>query len=333
MHTEFEIFSHAPFPVFVTNRNNTVIFKNIHCSRYLPNIRCGAGIKRHLTNQALDLSSPDLHTVEFAGANPFFRAIITRRKSEDTVYSIFLFPSRYQFEDYKFIENFILMNFSGDAIEFFEATVNVMIGNTSGRLYGELLNFVNKYHSDWNFAPQTNDIEDLLVTLFANLDGAFRSLGIRIITSISPEVIKHKYCNIKSFDFMFFICRMIYFAARCSQDNIISIDAVYTGVTNSVTVTVRTRSENEIIIGDICELAPECIYESEIINRVPSISKNFQIKKSEDGYVEMSYKAECKSEFKSFALKNTYDTLKTENIMVKKRVSEITDMLRRNSKS
>lgn len=329
LQTAFDFFSFAPFPVFVVDSAGAVIFKNCHCARYLPEIRRGAKIFRHIKDKSRDIFSDECCFVEFDCSSPYFRAFVSRKQINGENYILFIFPSRMQFDDYAEIAEAIKGDFGGDAMTLFTESLNAADGNTSGRLYGEVLNFTRKYCDGWSFKPEVCDIESIIKPLVTRLGGAFRALGIRINGEIDENVSHNKSCTLRPLDFVFCLCRLVYAAARCSNNKALTVRTSYLEETNEISVCIKTRSPVIITRGDICELAPECIFESEFIGGVSSLKNRISFANDTDGFVTASYRIPCVNGFMALTLHNTYGKFEISKNLISSSVREIASMLKK----
>lgn len=333
MSVSYDFFSIALFPVIIASDDGKVIYKNKHAMFYLPEIRCKSKVFRHMKSPSCDTFTDDVRFAEFISESPFSRAFIMRANMPDGKLIIFYFPSRLQFEDHLEIENFINSNFGGDYFCFLAAVNSGVNDNSPDRLYGELTGFITKHSDELSFNDELCDIESIFRPLLSKLSRLFCAIGLRIFSEISGDVHDNRFCMIKPFSALFFLCRAVYAAARCSSDMTLGIRISYSEPTNSVIIDTSTKSSANIEKGDITELAPECMFESMYISKCPELRRYFSISKDKSGYVHIRFYAPCVNRSMSLSLRNTYFGLSVNERLVRENVSEISSMLKKHQRN
>ncbi|MBQ9510335.1 MAG: hypothetical protein IJR55_01340 [Clostridia bacterium] len=302
----FDVFSFIPFPVFATDKDGVVIFKNDSCRRNLHIVRNGAHIAKHLRDADVVFSNDKISFSEIIYDGPFIRFARNIIDFEGSKFIAFFFLPMLQFNDHTEIERFILDRSNGDIADFMIDLKNSEHFDKSDRLYSDMVGFIKKYDIDISDGKITIDMAYLLDKLFSSLSRSFRALGIKISTAVDKSIYYNRFCMINPNDYIFVITRLLYAVIRASSTKRISLEATHSEENDMICVIMKTQTEREVIDGDICELAPECVFESKLISRYYILDKNVIIKKSADGMLSVGYTVPCENTLSTLPISNTY---------------------------
>ena len=303
---KFDVFSFMPFPVFVTDSVGVVIFKNDSCRQNIKKIRNGANAAKHIKDANIFLKKDKILFSETYCGGTFSRFAMSNIEADSTSYCVFLFLPMLQLDCHDEIERFILDRSNDDIFDFYIDVKNYAGKSPSNRLYSDMVTLVSKYDVEISNSKTAVDTAYLLDKLFKLLSGAFSALGIRVSTSIDKNIYYNRFCRIDPNDYIFVLTRLLYAVIRASSTKKIAVKAVHTEETDEISVTLKTSTERIIINGDICELAPECIFESRLISRYYMLGKNVSITQERDGTVNVKYTVQCDNVMATLPISNTY---------------------------
>ena len=323
-----ELFSSAPFPIIVTDKYGKVIYKNESTRKHLPKVKCGAKIAPHLTNPEEVLSGVENFTV-FTNVTPYSRAFVFRKTAKDGLYLVFSLFSVLQSCDIENIKP--VMSAASEAELFGIKPPDNLPSSAMIRLYGDIDKFMEDMRFDFDCQKAIFDIENILRPLSSKLGGAFRARGISIHTETDRSVACNRYCVITPRATVFIISRMIYAAARCTESGRVLLRATYNDASNSIEITVITKSHAKPVSGEITDLAPECIFEAGIFS---SLSENARPKIFSDGMEDMiiSLELPCANSFDKLTVYNTFAGFDALGEYINKSVAEISEMLKKSKK-
>ena len=303
---KFDVFTFMPFPVFVTDSEGVVIFKNDSCRRNIKNIRNGARVAKHIKDIGFFPQNDPVSFSEISGEAPFFRFAMNKVACDGSIYFVFFFFPMLQFGNHSEIERFMLDRSNGDIFDFYVDLKNLSENESPGRLFSDMVSFINKYDVELSDKKISVDTAYLLDKLFSSLSGAFKALGVRISSRVDKNIYYNRFCRLNPNDYIFVLTRLLYAVIRASSSKKIFIEAVHVEEDDLISVTMKTDSDRMIISGDICELAPECVFESKLISRYYMLGKNVSITRENDGTVNVSYSVSCENVMATLPISNTY---------------------------
>ena len=287
-----EIFQNVPFPIFLTDAKGIIVFKNRYCSNYMSGVRRGVNIFRQLKDGYSSFPEKDAFCVELTGGQTFPKALVMKKTvGGETVY-MFFSPAWIQAETDDEIIGIASSCGTDDPIVLYADLYNKAEKFSSLRLYGDITSLAVK--ASIEILPQDDicDTEMLLKNLFSRLSGAFKAIGVRISTSVSDDLFPNRYARVKKNEYIMFICRLTYIALRCSDDKSISLNAHYDSESDSIEVSIKTKTSFDIDKSNIVQYVPECAIESELISRIHALDKAIRAEKIGD-FAVFSYSVPC----------------------------------------
>lgn len=328
MEISCELFSYVPFPTIVADKNGKVIYKNESARKHLPKVRCGANIAPHLANPEEALSGADDFPV-FPDSAPYSKAFIFRKNTENGVYLVFSLFSVLQSGDAEKIKPII--SAASEAELFGIRPPDDLPGSAMLRLYGDIDKFMEDMCFEFDCRKEIFDIENIIRPLSSKLDGAFRARGISIHTEADRSVAINRYCVIIPRATIFIISRMIYAAARCTENGRVLLRTTYNESSNSIKIAAITKSHAKPVSGAITDLVPECVFEAGIF---ASLTENSRPNISSDkmGSIIISLELPCANNFDKLTLYNTFTGFDRLGKYIDKSVSEVSAMLKKAEK-
>ena len=327
MQISCELFLSLPFPVIVTDETGKTIYKNGSTKRYLPSVRCGAKIIPHMTNfDDVIGKTPDF--ADFGKIEPYHRAFAWRKNVGDDNFIAFIFFPTLQFGDIDEAERQILEASPADLFGFIPF---LPPEHRTNRLYGDIDKFISKMGNGFDERVKTFDMENIIRPFSAHLGGAFRSLGYTIHVETDRRVAANRYCTISPCSAVFLISRAIYAVARASDDGRIYLLVDHDEYQDAITVTARSKSKITVTENNICQLAPECVFEAAIFASIhgegfPNVSDDGK------GNVSVSLAFPCTTSFGNTFILRSPESLNTIDEYIFLLSNEISEMLEASKK-
>lgn len=294
----FEWFEYAVFPVIMTDSCGIIRYKNRAAGRYLPMLRRGASVLRHLYGRSLSAG-----TAYVIGDTPYPRALIFNALDGNGF--LLLFLSRLQYGDGEALAEALHERFHEDFSLFYSDRMNIADLESghpekilADRTYADLISLFGKEDADADIALY--DMYDFLLKISVRLKGAFRALGYRIQLNISEEIRECRYAKLNIHDFLFVFGRFLYLFMKLSDNSVIDISVIpdreseyYTFRFATRTSISRRRIQNKETLPFLASLIPECATELALFEKRDLLAKYTDITVDQYGRFLLKYRLSC----------------------------------------
>lgn len=213
-------FEHTAFPVFATDKNGKIFYKNSAANKFLPLFRKNSLAEKHF--------SPPEHPkknmpVSIVGHIPYTTALALQNDDD----FLFLAFSRLQYQDGKKIADRLLSVQEGDNGSFFHTLQNIMQEKEEitpfslSRIHIDLLHLLQEQQNFSTYACYLP--EKIADSVFSRLPHIFRALGYRIHTKIDSDFQRNRPVWICLQDFLFIFEQLLYLQMRLSENGCIHV--------------------------------------------------------------------------------------------------------------
>lgn len=276
----FRFFETTCFPVFVTDINGKVLFKNSCAAKYLHTVRKGSNLFFHMTGGDPDIAkNGKIGLAFFPDSFLYSRALIFTLGENEEKHLIFAFLTKLQMNDYEDTYSYLAEKFSSDFISFLafikteEYRDEDMLAPS--RLYTEMADRICFAAEDFADAYPC-DMADFLINIRDRCSRAFSALGYRMDYSATKEFLENRFISLDVGDFSFSFFMALYAVMRNSADKAISIKADYDALRMSIRITVSSPAaglDDGIYREE--EIVPECAAEIKLCEKLPCYAKRF----------------------------------------------------------
>lgn len=271
-----ELFNHVAFPVFATDREGVVCYKNPQTAKYQPMIRKRAKVAKHLR------ISEKERTVFLCGNTPYANGVYLH----DEEGGLFLFLTRFQYPDGKKIMARMLESYGTEASDFVFSLKNAASKDVNvARVYADILLFTDQEKTDLGIAFYS--LQDILFPLFGKLH-ALSVLGYRITAVIDDDFQRRFPVRISSSDLLHRVFHLLYAVLKLSESKNVAVRLTSERGAHLLIMETRTTAmpafyRNEMCASFFSALIPECGAEFALLGRIFDFSKNVQLHIREDG--------------------------------------------------
>ena len=276
----FRLFETTCFPVFVTDINGKVLFKNSCAAKYLHTVRKGSNLFFHMTGGDPDIAkNGKIGLALFPDSFLYSRALIFTLGENREKHLIFAFLTKLQMNDYEDTYSYLAKKFSSDFISFLAFIKAEEYGDADmlapSRLYTEMADRIC-FESEDFAGSYLCDMADFLMKIKSRCSRAFSALGYRMDYFATKIFLENRFVSLNVGDFAFSFFMALYAVMRNSADKAISIKADYDALRMSIRITVSSPAagladgiyrEEEII--------PECAAEIKLCDRLPCYARRF----------------------------------------------------------
>ena len=246
------------FPVFATDKNGCIFYKNNIAKRSIGTLRKGSHIMRYLPNEALPEKSGLVHI--FAPNGACTKALVLMDENE----YLFLCFFRLQYADAEAVASHLLSSLGETPSAFFHR-----FGDTSGktnekntlppRLSSDILHLTTP-------ACPTAKLGNIIDALFEKTNTSFCALGYNITTCLSAEFLGASPAKIPLCDFLFLYGTLLYCTMKLSENGKLSVSLTSDPKENVHILSFETearqeRGESADIFSMLRMIAPECALE------------------------------------------------------------------------
>lgn len=216
--TPKEIFDKLTFPVFSTDENGLILYKNRAAVRYIDTMRKGSGVLRHLWEEDFP---PKSRIVHIKDADPYFRALVFTEETQ----TFFLCLPRLQYPDFETVTEEVIRIF-GTTLSVFLQTLSekpdtfTRKKNIPLRLGTECFGI---YPKDIPTDHSPYMIESITEMLFSKAETTFCALGYRIQTEFLPDFLGNHPIFLNRWDLSCLFGCLLYLFMKISNDGKIHI--------------------------------------------------------------------------------------------------------------
>lgn len=307
-----ELFDHVAFPVFATDQNGIVIYKNPQAKKYHPCLRCRAKVQKHLK------TSFDGRTVVLSGNTPFPVGLrLTHGEN-----SLCLFLSRFQQTDGKKILKKMAEAFGTEAGEFLSRCRRTLSeGAAVDRTYSDLLLITEQEATDFGTSPQA--IDTLLTPFFEKLP-RFSVLGYRIDARIDGDFSARQLVRIAPQELFHRVSHWLYLMMKLSRSKNLSVllstesEGFHALSIRAETSLPAARYEKEALL----TLVPECETEMRILSSFSDLLDHVALSVTENGIAELVCKMPCEKALHALSL-HSETSLFTTAHMAKRSIAQL----------
>jgi hypothetical protein len=253
--SQFDILA---FPIFATDKNGCIFYKNDISKRVLGTMRKGSHIMRYLPNEILPEKSGLV--LLFPPNNPGIKALVLIDENE----YLFLCLFRLQYSDAETVASHLLSALGETPSALFQR-----IGETSKTICGKhtLPPRISRdiLHLVTPFSPVAK-LGDVIDALFEKTNTAFCALGYQIHSKLSTDFLGASPANVSLFDFLFLYGTLLYCTMKLSKNGKISVFMTSDPKENAHILSFETETSlHDIDSADVFALlrtvAPECALE------------------------------------------------------------------------
>lgn len=288
-----EIFHYVTFPVFAVSENGVLIYKNLACARYLPQIYKSRTVKTRISPEIPKVSAP----VHIWGGSSYSVALALR----DGENVVFLCLSRFQYEDGISIANRFLQIFGNNLLDFLSG-FRKQVSSAEYRSFDfgfsdeELLTLVNEEFIFWK--SRNTSLVEVLSPVFKKMNEFFVPLGYDILAKIENTSLEYLPLRISIGDLFFLLGKLIYFTMKFSDTHRLEIvlfpEFAYSRQILRLMTKTRlkelpqTEGNNMLLLK---KLMPECAAELELLERTGFLKNtDFSIYLDRVGTMTITYR-------------------------------------------
>ena len=288
-----EIFHCVSFPVFALSKDCKLVYKNLACAKYFPQIYNSRSVKNKIYPSDLKESQ----CVRVFGGSSYSIALALK----DDNRMVFIGLSRFQQADGFKVVNEFLKTFGTDLLEF-------LSGFRKQACSEEHLSFATQFpdenfpdincngRSFWNC--QSISLVDALDTIFKKLNEFFEPLDYNLIARIEKTSPSYLLVRISPNDLLFLIGKLLYLIMKYSETRQVEMVLFPEFAYSHLVLCLMTKTKlrelpqtqgNNILLLE--KLMPECAAEIELLDRV-GLMKNtdFSVYIDSFGMMSITYK-------------------------------------------
>lgn len=264
-----EIFHCVTFPVFAISENGFLIYKNLACAKYLPQIYKS----RKITNKILPEIPKESAPVRFFGSLAYSVGLALR----DGENIVFLCFTRLQYTDGILVANQLLQVFGKDLLGFlseFKKPMSPSAHNSFDFRFSDeaLLTLADE---EFGFGKyRTTSLTEALSPVLERLNEFFNPLGYYFSAKIENTVPTYLPLRISISELFFLLGKLIYFVMKVSETHRIEIVLFSELAYSRQVLRLMTKTNlkelpqtdgNNVLLLE--KLMPECAVELELLNR------------------------------------------------------------------
>ena len=265
-----ELFHYVSFPVFATSKNGRMLYKNLACSKYLPEIYGSTGVKSKIYPEFPQKSKP----VRLWGGSAYSVALAMM----DGENVVFLGFSRFQCADGIYMAEKILET-CGDNL--FDVLVGLrqMIGSRKYTMLSpnfddeEVVSFAQTELGWWK--PQKSSLPSVFRPVFERLNESFKMLGYSFSSEIESDFPEYLPVPIPINDLLFLLGKLVYltmkFSCTCQIKAVLFSEIAYSRhrlrVETQTNLKNLPQTEGNLILM-MNALIPECAVEINLLNQI-----------------------------------------------------------------
>ncbi len=275
------LFELSCFPVFVTDTNGKVLFKNSSAAKYMRPVRKSSNLFSHMTNEdgINAVRKGKIGLALFPEDFLYNRALIFTLGDKEYQCYLFAFLTKFQMNDYETAYSYLSERYSSDftSILKFVKQEEYKTGKADipSRLYSEIAERICFEMKDF-IAICYCDMADFLMNIKLRCSRAFSALGYRMDYSATKEFLENRYISLDLNDFSFSFFMALYAVMRSTSDRFLSISAEYDSFYSAIRITLSTAvSGMSDKMYDESELVPECAAEINLCKQLPCYSECF----------------------------------------------------------
>lgn len=308
------------FPVFAVSENGVLIYKNLACAKYLPQIYKSRTVKTKISPKFPKVSEP----VHILGGSAYSVALALR----DGENVVFLCLERFQYEDGVLIAQRLLQLFGKDLLGFLSRFRKQMSAEKYHSFCSdfsdeEFLALVNDEFRCWK--SQETSLVSVLSPVFERLDEFFAPLGYDISAKIEDTAAEYLPLRISISDLFFLLGKLIYFIMKFSDTHQVEIALFPEFAYSRQDLRLMTKTKlkelpqtegNNVLL--LAKLMPECAAELELLNQTGLLKNDdLSIYLDSIGAMSVTYKFPYPEPvFTSFQSVGSGDSIIWENVEI-----------------
>ena len=265
-----ELFHYGTSPVFAVSKNGRVIYKNLACAKYLPEIYGSTGVKNKIYSEFPRESKP----VRLLSGSSYSIALALM----DGENVVFLCFSRFQCADGILVAERFLKAFGPNLSDFlvkFRKMATSKIYHAINPYFADedLLSFVQ---DDLGFLEhQAYSLSSVLTPVFKRLNESFETMGYCFSAKIEKDFPGYLPVQISINDFLFLLGKLVYlmmkFSSTCQVDAILFSEIAYSRhrlrleTPTNLKNLPQTEGDRVLLLE---KLMPECAAEIDLLNQI-----------------------------------------------------------------
>ncbi len=265
-----ELFHYVTFPVFAVSKNGRIIYKNLACAKYLPEIYGSTGVKSKIYPEFPQESKP----VRILGTSSHSVALAVT----DGENVVFLCFSRLQCTDGVLVAEKVLKTWGVNLLDIlvgFRRTVALKKYNTINLYFSDedLFSFVQdefgfEIYKEYSLPAVFNPV-------FRRLNESFETLGYRFSAKIERDFPEYLPVSISINDLLFLLGKLVYlmikFSGTCQVDAVLFSEIAYSRHRLRLETPTNLKSLPQIQGNNISlleKLIPECAAEIHLLDQI-----------------------------------------------------------------